>query len=170
MGDQGASAVGRVVAVCAGPGGIPKHPVDAAACGPLGLEGDGHRYHLHGGEARALCLLFEAEVRALAAEDVGDADGLPPGTFGENLRVAGLDPADLRPGDRLTFRAPGGGRADATGAADAVTCELTDVRSPCKTLTALDPRFPDLMLGRSGFVARVVTGGRLAPGMEVRVG
>jgi MOSC domain-containing protein YiiM len=33
----------------------------------------------------------------------------------------------------------------------------------------LDARFPDLMLGRSGFVCRVLRAGRLRPGMSVSV-
>ena len=156
---EGATKRGRVVAVCIGEGGIPKHPVDGATCGPLGLEGDGHRFHLHGGERRALCLLAVEELARLEAEGIGGPAGLAPGSFGENLLVEGLDVDALRPGHRLAFE--GGG--------ERVVCELFDVRSPCKTLTAVDPRLPDLMLGRSGFVARVLEPGRLAPDMEVRV-
>jgi MOSC domain-containing protein YiiM len=40
-----------------------------------------------------------------------------------------------------------------------------DVRSPCDTLKSLDERFPDLLQGRSGFVCRVLSGGRIAAGM-----
>lgn len=145
-------AEGKVVAVCLGPGGIPKHPVPRAALGPLGLEGDGHRFHLHGGPERAVCLLFEVEAESLAADGVTPT---APGTFGENLRLAGLDPAELRPGDRLRV-------------GPEVVLELTDVREPCATLRSVDPRFPDLLVGRSGFLARVIHTGELSPGMAVR--
>ena len=141
----------RIVAVCLGPGGIPKHPVTTAEVGPLGLEGDGHRFHMHGGENRAVCLL-STEVYAALRED-----GVPceaPGTFGENVLTEGLDDATLRPGDRLRL-------------GDEVVVEIHDVRAPCKTLKAVDARFPDLMLGRSGWVCRVVTGGTLRPGTSI---
>ncbi|MEO0652749.1 MAG: MOSC domain-containing protein [Planctomycetota bacterium] len=139
---------GRIVAVCLGPGGIPKRSVERARVGELGLEGDGHRYRLHGGRDRALCLLSVAEVRALEADGVRVVG---PGAFGENLLYEGLDPRDLRPGDRLRVGAE-------------VELELTDVREPCKVLRAIDARFPDLMLGRSGHLARVLRPGAVAAG------
>jgi MOSC domain-containing protein YiiM len=148
---------GRLTAVCLGPGGIPKQAVTGARVTASGLDGDGHRYHLHGGEHRALCLLSVEELAHLDRDGVA---GLEPGAFGENLLVAGLDFRRLRPGDRLAFRDPGSG-------ARPVVCELTDVRSPCKTLKAVDRRLPDLMAGRSGFVARVIEFGELRPGMRV---
>ncbi len=154
---EGATSAGRLVAVCTGDGGIPKQPVDGADCGALGLAGDGHRYHLHGGERRSLCLLSVDELSLL-----GEEEGVPellPGTLGENLLVEGLDFGELRPGHQLVL----------SNAAHRVVCELTDVRTPCKTLTELDPRFPDLTVGRTGFVARVVEPGRIETGMTVRV-
>jgi len=42
------------------------------------------------------------------------------------------------------------------------------VREPCGTLKSVDARFPNLMLGRSGFVCRVLREGLLRPGMRVR--
>ena len=45
--------------------------------------------------------------------------------------------------------------------------EIHDVREPCDTLKSLDARFPELMVGRSGFVCRVVRGGKLLPGQSV---
>lgn len=145
------TAPARIVAVCLGPGGIPKAPVERARCTADGLEGDRHRYRGHGGPDRALCFLSVQEVRAL------ERDGVPtsgPGTFGENVLTEGLDPASVRPGDRFRLGAD-------------VVVEVTDVREPCGTLKRLDRRFPDLMLGRSGFLARVLAEGELAPGMAI---
>lgn len=119
--------------------------------GPLGLEGDRQRSPHHGGPDRALSLLCTGEIESLAADGVVVCG---PGSFGENLVLNGLDPADLRPGDRLRI-------------GPEVELMLNDVRAPCSTLCSLDPRFPDLMLGRSGFLARVLRGGALEPGMEV---
>jgi MOSC domain-containing protein YiiM len=144
---------GIVRAVCLGPGGIPKHPVDEAECVALGLVGDKHRFRLHGGLERAVCLFSVEDYAALRRDGVAcDA----PGTFGENLLLEGLDFAALAPDDVLSI-------------GDEVELAIHDVREPCNTLRAVDRRFPDLMLGRSGFVCRVVRGGRLRPGMAVRV-
>lgn len=143
----------EIVAVCLGPGGIPKHPVDEARVEPLGLVGDGHRFHLHGGADRAVCLL-STEVYASLRED--DVACEAPGTFGENVLTRGLDDHALRPGDRLAL-------------GDEVVVQIHDVRVPCKTLKSVDGRFPDLMLGRSGWVCRVVEPGVLRPGMAIRV-
>ncbi|WP_419192467.1 MOSC domain-containing protein [Engelhardtia mirabilis] len=140
--------MGTIVAVCVGNGGVPKHPVAEAKVGPDGLEGDRHRYHLHGGRDRALCLLSVDEVRSLEADGVRVAG---PGAFGENLLIDGLDFSALRAGDRLLVR------ADDTP----IELELFDVREPCATLRRIDRRFPDLMLGRSGFMARVLGEGTL---------
>lgn len=145
------SSGAEIVAVCLGDGGIPKLPVEEARVEPHGLVGDAHRFHLHGGENRAVCLLSE-EVYADLREDGVDCSA--PGTFGENVLVRGLDDAVLRPGDRVRLGSE-------------VVVEIYDVRAPCKTLKSIDARFPDLMLGRSGWVCRVVTPGTLRPGMAV---
>lgn len=142
------TSAGIVVAVCVGPGGIPKHPVDAAQVSEDGLAGDAHRFRLHGGRDRAVCLLGVEEYAALARDGVAVS---PPGAFGENLTTEGLDLGALRPGDRLHVGAE-------------VILELFDVREPCGTLKAIDPRFPNLMIGRSGWVARVRSGGTVRRG------
>ena len=98
-----------------------------------------------------MCLLSIEEYRALQADEVVCE---PPGAFGENLLTQGLDPSALRPGDRLRV-------------GDEVLLELHDVREPCGTLRALDRRFPDLMVGRSGWVCRVLEEGLVRAGMPV---
>jgi MOSC domain-containing protein YiiM len=143
---------GTVIAVCLGPGGIPKHAVASARVGPLGLEGDLHRYRFHGGAHRAVCLFSIEDYRALALDGVAAE---PPGAFGENLLTQALDYAKLRAGDRLAV----GGE---------VLLEIDDVREPCKTLKPLDARFPGLMVGRSGFLCRVLREGTVSPGMTIR--
>lgn len=144
---------GTILAVCTGPGGIPKHPVAETRATVNGLVGDKQRYtKIHGGPNRALCLFAIEDYESLRK------DGVPcenPGTFGENVLVQGLDFAALLPGDRLQL-------------GEEVEIELFDVREPCGTLKSLDARFPNLMLGRSGFVCRVLREGLLRPGMRVR--
>ncbi|MCB9905191.1 MAG: MOSC domain-containing protein [Planctomycetes bacterium] len=91
---------GRVVAVCLGPGGIPKHPVAEARVGELGLDGDAHRYHLHGGADRAVCLFSVENYASLRGDGVACE---PPGAFGENVLTEGLDEERLGIGDRLAI-------------------------------------------------------------------
>ncbi len=144
---------GVVLAVCLGPGGIPKQPVEFAQVTELGLVGDKQRYtKVHGGVNRAVCLFSLEDYRALQADGVKVE---PPGAFGENVLTEGLDFTTLRPGDRLSI-------------GDELVIELHDVREPCGTLRSVDARFPNLMLGRSGFVCRVVRGGTVRAGMTVR--
>lgn len=149
---SGHDSEAKIVAVCLGSGGIPKHPVGEARVELLGLVGDRHKYVLHGGADRALCLISTDTYESLREDDV---DCVAPGTFGENVLTQGLDELTLRPGDQLRL-------------GDEVVVEIHDIRAPCQTLKSVDPRFPDLMLGRSGWVCRVVETGSLRPGMAIR--
>lgn len=146
---------GVVLAVCLGPGGIPKFAVDSAVVLELGLAGDKHRFRLHGGRNRAVCLFAIEDYVKL------QRDGVPcetPGTFGENLLTQGLDYDALRPDDELLV-------------GEDVRLAIHDVREPCGTLKKVDKRFPDLMVGRSGLLCRVLNGGVVRPGMRIgRVG
>jgi MOSC domain-containing protein YiiM len=142
---------GVVVAVCLGSGGIPKHAVESAVVQELGLVGDGHRFKFHGGAHRAVCLFAVEDYATLRADGVACDE---PGTFGENVLTEGLDYAQLRPGDELAI-------------GDELVIAIHDVREPCGTLKKLDKRFPDLMLGRSGFVCSVVRGGTVRAGMVI---
>ncbi len=143
---------GTILAVCIGPGGIPKHSVPEARATPSGLVGDKQRYPIHGGPDRALCLFSIEDYQSLRRDGVSCEN---PGTFGENVLVQGLDFAELLPGDELAL-------------GEEVRIELFDVREPCGTLKSVDARFPNLMLGRSGFVCRVLREGLLRPGLRVR--
>jgi MOSC domain-containing protein YiiM len=147
-----AALEGTILAVCIGSGGIPKQAVPEARASANGLAGDKQRFRSHGGPNRALCLFSTEDYLSLRR------DGVPcenPGTFGENVLVEGLDFAQLLPGERLLL-------------GDEVLIELFDVREPCATLRSVDARFPNLMLGRSGFVCRVLREGLLRPGMRAR--
>jgi MOSC domain-containing protein YiiM len=126
--------------------------VPEARATPAGLVGDKQRYRIHGGADRALCLFSIEDYQSLRRDGVSCEH---PGTFGENVLVQGLDFAQLLPGDLLEL-------------GDEVLIELFDVREPCGTLKSVDARFPNLMLGRSGFVCRVLREGVLRPGQRVR--
>jgi len=176
--------VGRVSAVCIGPGGIPKHAVESARVGPTGVEGDRQRFRFHGGPNRALCLFSVEDYASLRRDGVACE---APGTFGENVLTEGLDFRELRADDELVIGDEalvlGATRLDVDEARTRDTTDLGvdepngstlvriaihDVREPCKTLKSVDPRFPNLMLGRSGFVCRVIQGGELCAGMSIR--
>lgn len=123
-------AVASILAVCvvhalrpdSGPVGvtaIDKRPVDGPVkVGPLGLYADvqADRKH-HGGEAQAVYAYGQDDADHWAAALGRD---LPPGWFGENLRVAGLDPNAARVGERWHV-------------GDRVVLEVTGPRTPCST-------------------------------------
>jgi MOSC domain-containing protein YiiM len=154
-----------VVAVCVGSGGIPKHAVDAAFVSGKGLEGDRQRVHMHGGLNRAVCLFSIEDYRSLQRDRVACE---PPGAFGENVLTEGLDYTRLSAGDELVIGDADSVDGDVIDAgSDVLRIAIHDVREPCGTLKSVDKRFPDLMLGRSGFVCRVLTPGILRPGMTI---
>ena len=140
-----------LLAVCLGPGGIPKHEVGAADVSLDGLAGDRQRASDHGGRDRAVCLFSSEDYASLARDNVAAA---APGSYGENLTISGLPFAELRAGDRLRL-------------GDDLELEIADIREPCATLKPVDRRFPDLLVGRSGFVCRVLHTGSVRPGMRV---
>jgi MOSC domain-containing protein YiiM len=134
-----------------GPGGIPKHAVESASVTLSGIEGDRQRARMHGGPNRAVCLFSIEDYRSLQRDHVACT---PPGAFGENVLTEGLDFTQISPGDELRI-------------GDTVRIAIHDVREPCGTLKSVDKRFPDLMLGRSGFVCRVVAPGVIRAGMAI---
>jgi MOSC domain-containing protein YiiM len=162
----------RVVAVCVGAAhdhvhadgraertAIDKRPVPAPLqVGPQGIDGDTQvDRRFHGGVDRA--------VYAYAQQDADHwVDALRrdihPGTFGENLRIAGLDVSGARVGER--WRTSRG-----------VVLEVTAPRMPCRTLQGfLD--VPDMIgrfvsAGRPGAYLRVIAPGSIAAGDRVAV-
>lgn len=98
-------------------GGVPKLPIDRAAIGPLGLEGDVQRHtKVHGGPNRAVCLYSMDLIEQLNEE----GHPIAPGTTGENMTIRGLDWSRITPGSTLTFS--GGVVLEATSYA--VPCHL----------------------------------------------
>jgi MOSC domain-containing protein YiiM len=101
--------LGRTVFVtaCASPvvyqinvsdGGVPKLPVPEARVTVEGVSGDRHNSpNIHGGPNRAVCLFSLEVIEKLRAE----GHPIGPGSSGENLTLAGIEWAELKPGDRL---------------------------------------------------------------------
>ena len=142
----------RVVAVNISSGGIPRRPVGQVFVGRNGLFGDGRAHAIHVKPSRAVSLLDEKVIMALRTE--GYVVG--PGTMGENLTVRGLDLDHLSVGTCLRF---GGG----------VEIELTERRGPCLLLESIAPTLKTAVLGRFGFLARVITEGHLRRGASAEV-
>lgn len=122
----------------------------------LGLVGDAvcNTKH-HGGEDQAVLLEGSSTLGWWAAE-LGRE--LPPGFFGENLIIDGLDNRDVAAGDRFHV--------------GEVILEASCARSPCNTLAAKmgAPAFPKTYTkaGRPGIYCRVVRPGTVSPGDSVR--
>jgi MOSC domain-containing protein YiiM len=164
-------SAGRITAVCTGVArehrfgdrtettAIDKRPVD----GPVAVEAEGLAgdvqvdRRFHGGVDRA--------VYAYGDEDADHWVGalrrdLPPGTFGENLRVRDLDVSGARVG--AVWRTAGG-----------VELEVSGPRIPCRTLAGfvdvadMIQRF--ISAGRPGAYLRVRTPGTVQVGERLRV-
>jgi MOSC domain-containing protein YiiM/predicted kinase len=138
--------------------GIFKQPVGGAvAIGSLGLEADAvmDRKH-HGGPDQAVYLYRQEDYDWWSAE-LGRT--IAPGTFGDNLTIAGLPGPGAIIGSRLDF--------------GEVVLEVTAPRIPCNTLAARmdDPTFAKRFMAadRPGIYCRVIRPGVLAAGARVTV-
>jgi MOSC domain-containing protein YiiM len=146
-----ATTTPRLAAVCISPGGIPKRSVDVATVSELGIEGDGHAHAKHCRPDRAISL-FDLEI---LLQLVDEGFPLAPGIAGENLTVEGLGVQKLLPGTRLSI--------------GAVILRLEQPRKPCYVLDAIDPMLKDAIVGRCGYMASVLRGGVVYPGMAIKV-
>lgn len=138
-------------------GGVPKLPVDRAAVGTDGMEGDrqADRKH-HGGPDQTLCLYSLEVIEMLRSE----GHPISPGSAGENLTISGLDWATVAPDQRFRI-------------GETLVIEITDTATPCaknaqwfadsKFSRMSDARHP----GSSRWYARVLTPGVVATGDPV---
>jgi len=142
--------------------GIDKRPVSGPVrVEPLGLVGDSILDTLnHGGPSKAV-YAYAQEDEDWWARELGDELSRPitPGSFGENLTVAGVAVNDARPGERWTI--------------GSVELEVVYPRTPCSTFAGFMGvpqwvrRF--VVAGRPGAYLRVVTPGELRAGDAVGV-
>jgi MOSC domain-containing protein YiiM len=142
---------GTLLQLNVSPGGMPKLPVLFARVTPAGVDGDKQRNRkYHGGPDRAVCL-FSTELYDRLREFGID---LVPGSVGENFTTTGIDLQRLAKGDRLKV----GG---------ACLIEITNVRVPCASLKKWDADLPELIVGFSGWVAKVIAEGTVHPGDRI---
>lgn len=143
---------GKLVQLNVSNGGMPKLPVESAHITREGVEGDWQRNRkYHGGVDRAVCL-FSHELYDWLREQGID---LFYGAVGENFTTRGIDLNQLEPGDRLKV--------------GQCVIEITKVRVPCSNLKKWNADLPELIVGRSGWVARVVEEGVVRAGDAVEV-
>jgi MOSC domain-containing protein YiiM len=139
-----------LVQLNASPGGMPKLPIESARVTVEGVEGDRQKNRkYHGGPDRAICLYSEELYEFLRDKGVD----LPNGSVGENFTTRGLDLQALTVGDRIRI--------------GECVIELTKVRVPCHQLRKWDQDLPELIVGHSGWVAKVVKDGIVRPGDTV---
>jgi MOSC domain-containing protein YiiM len=144
---------GTVVQVNVSAGGIPKLAVASARVTADGVEGDWQRNRkYHGGPNRAVCI-FSVELYQWLREKGID---LANGSVGENLTTCGLDLSRLAKGDRLLV-------------GESCVVEITDVRVPCGNLKRWDVDLPELIVGNSGWVGKVVSEGVVRAGDSMEV-
>jgi molybdopterin adenylyltransferase len=128
--------------------GTPKQPVERAELREgQGIVGDAHAGDWH----RQLSLLDEADIDGMRAKGLE----LPPGAFGENLVVRGLDLAALGVGTVLEV--------------GNVELAFTQIGKVCHARCAIYAASGDCIMPRMGVFAEVRRGGVVAPGAPVRV-
>ena len=132
------------------PGGMPKRSIESARVTVDGVEGDWQKNRkYHGGPDRAICLYSEELYDFLRAKGVD----LVNGSVGENFTTRGLDLQALAIGDRIRV--------------GECVIELTKVRVPCHQLRKWDQDLPELIVGHSGWVAKVIQDGIVRKGDAV---
>jgi MOSC domain-containing protein YiiM len=150
---------GRVLHVNVSAGGVPKHPVERAWVGKLGLEGDKHRANtIHGGPHQAVCLFGIEAIERFQSE----GHPVEPGSVGENLTTSGVDWSLLPVGSRATI-------------GDQLEIEVSSSTTPCKTQTQnfLGGDFSRMLIDKhpsdSRMYARVIREGEVKPGDLITV-
>jgi MOSC domain-containing protein YiiM len=137
----------RALRLAGTPGG-PMQTVDSAlAEAERGFVGDRHATR-RPGHKRQLLLLDEAELELLR---------LPGGVLKENVLLRGIPLESLEAGQRLHL-------------GDSVLVELTEPCIPCWKLDRIRPGLISEAWGHRGQLARVVAGGTVRVGDEVRLG
>ena len=144
----------HVKAKTAGEHGLPKHPVREATLGAEGFVGDYNNYRQakDKGDPGHAVLLMSIELLTTLGKE-----GWPvaPGDLGENATLEGFAYDTLAVGDRIAL-------------GNEIVIEIAEACDPCRKLSVLPyvgdakvVEFIKTTLGRRGWYARVITGGRV---------
>jgi MOSC domain-containing protein YiiM len=147
----------HIVSIAYTPRGVERRPTDHYARVPVEratlVEQKGIQEDVKGsGGARQLNVMRAETLAELAAE--GRKTG--PGEMGEQLVIAGLDPAALAEGTRLQL-------------GESAVIEAGIPRTGCNRFEYIQGTAKQSVAGRLGVLARVVAGGDVAVGDEVTV-
>ncbi len=141
-----------VLSVNVSSGGIPKLPVEKCSVTVDGLVGDGRDHEKHSTPERAVSLIDMEILTQLETEGYE----VPPGAVGENLTVEELHVQNLDPGVRLAFS---GG----------LLIELVESRRPCFVLDPLGKQLKTDIVGRCGYLAKVIVENDVSAGETITV-
>lgn len=146
---SGRSSSGAVVAVSTSPAkGMRKRPVPfALLVADHGIDGDAHS----GAGPRQVSLLALESIEKMRAKGCD----VSPGDFAENVTTEGVPVASLAVGDRLRI-------------GENVLLEITQIGKKCHDRCAIFYQAGDCVMPREGIFARVVRGGEIRPGDEVK--
>lgn len=114
----------------------------------FGLEGDAHGGNWH----RQVSLLSKKKVTDFIARGGNVVDG----DFGENLIIDGIDCAKLPVGTKLLIN-------------DEVLLEVTQIGKECHSHCAIYYSVGDCIMPREGIFTRVLKGGLISEGDEIKV-
>ena len=112
-----------------------------------GLEGDAHA-----GGSRQVSLLAREAVDSCASTELRME--LKPGDFGENITTLGIDLASLCVGERLMV-------------GPEAILQISEIGKMCTAPCSIGKRLGECIMPKKGLFAKVVRGGRLAPGDSV---
>ncbi|HJA06006.1 MAG TPA: MOSC domain-containing protein [Candidatus Mediterraneibacter pullicola] len=141
--------IGKVIAVCISPEkGTQKRNIGKGIfIEDFGIQGDAHAGKWH----RQVSLLSHDKIDAFRARGAEVQDG----AFGENLVVEGIDFRVLPVGTRLYC--------------SDVILEMTQIGKECHHGCEIFQKMGDCIMPREGVFARVIRGGTICAGDEMRV-
>jgi molybdenum cofactor synthesis domain-containing protein len=129
--------------------GIQKHAVENAVLRENhGIEGDAHAGDWH----RQVSLLALEDIDGMRAKGLDLVDG----DFGENLIISGMDVVQLGLGSRLKI-------------GEDAEISVTQIGKVCHDHCAIYAKAGDCIMPRRGIFGRVISGGTIVPGDEIKV-
>lgn len=140
----------KILAVCVSKNkGEKKTPVESAVLRQeYGIEGDGHA----GTRIRQVSLLAWESIEKMKNQGLS----LDPGSFAENITTSGIDLLKLKVGAKLTL-------------GDEVKIEITQIGKECHDPCAIFRQVGYCVMPEEGVFARVLKGGRVQKGDQIRV-
>jgi MOSC domain-containing protein YiiM len=141
----------RIIAVCKSKKkGTRKEPVtEGLFKEDFGMEGDAHADSTTHRQTSLLDLNSINKMRDMGVD-------VHPGDFAENLTTEGIDLVVLPVGTRLSV-------------GDEVNLEITQIGKECHTRCAIYRQVGTCIMPEEGVFARVIRGGTIRPGDEIRV-